>query len=150
MQHLKKLDIDSLKDYAFFLVDLILSVYPKTQKKEIAFLRKSYNEVIENSYSSGSKTRLKSAIGELEIQMKYFGAQFLSAVNVEISKRFGFEISQKKDTKRADKIVERGYIKTEAEYRFLAEYFEIIGVDQSISKKYLKKIAMMIDEYNIG
>jgi hypothetical protein len=150
MQHLKKLDIDSLKEYAFFLVDLILSVYPKSQKKEIAFLRKSYKEVIENTYSRGSRTGLKSAIGELEIQMKYFGAQFLGVVNVEISKRFGFDISQKKDTKRADKIVERGYIKTEKEYRFLFEYFQIIGVDKSIGKQYLKKIANILEEYNIG
>lgn len=150
MQHLKKLDLDTLKEYALFLVELILIAYPSAPKKDISLFRKLNREVINSAYKSGKLSGFKILIGDLEMEIKQLDSRFIAIANAEIKKKFGFTLSFDNEVKKAEKIVNRGFIKNEAEYRFLQIHFEIINVDQAIKKTYIKKIGKMLDKFNIG
>ncbi len=149
MQYLK-MDIDSSKEYALFLVELIISAYPESPKKDISFFRKVNKESIESAHTRGTLSGLKMVISDLEMQIKLLDSRLVAIANTEIKKRFGFTLSQKKESKKAGRILERGFLKSEQEYRFLNDYYELISVDESNDQLYLKKIGKMLDEFNIG
>lgn len=101
MQHLKELDIDSLNEYARFLLD-ILTIDPTESSNNLHVneYRNSFGEIIAHAYSKKCRTDLNSIIRELETPLKYLGSQFVSNVNIELKKRFGIEIPKKKIFKK--------------------------------------------------
>lgn len=149
MQNLK-MDIATLKEYALFLVEIIINAYPKSQKNEILFFRKYNGNLIEKIYSRGRVSGFKVIISDLELQVKLLDVRLIAIANSEIKERFGFTISQEKELKKTERILNRGHIKTEQEYRFLNNFYEWMSVEESKNHFYLKKISKMLDKYSIG
>ena len=132
-----------------FLVDITLPLDQTNEPQEYAIIiRKMLEGKIEELFHQKRKNDLLNIMADLEVQIKLFDPRLVSAINDVVYKEFGFKISSEEEPKKVVRVIKRGFIKTEKEYRLLKDYFEIISVE-SDQENMSKQIADLLDSYDL-
>jgi hypothetical protein len=141
--------LDELNKWGICLLKCIKHIgHEKPDEKLLHKVIHSMEAGLLHYYANGSIKKLKSLVHEIELWALELDPHDFEVVNKMVFKEFGKNICEENFFKKIEKVIKKGQIKTENEYRLLNELLNIFSDDAS-KKEMIEKATELIFSFEV-